>query len=533
MNKLYACILFLVWRNYSISGELTNVENYVQDKSIILHESQENGNTSNGNLKIGKVEKDDKSNIVNQHKIEVPFTINTETEGKLASKDPINNENPNLPIDRNNEKVEIGVPVEEEKNVSQKNGAKTEKIETDEDNISKGFKDKIHEYNRSALHIMNTTKVSNKYEDKFDKILNFYYDDLLEKEKNKNERETNNSIILKEVNKETLLNFNDLKDEITQKKSEPTGETITKYVNTLLKDGEMVLKLNTNKFFNRMFKLIVREKLMYTVCYNEKISKNGRTTKNEEEISENVSTDGSNNRKMSNKQCGENCFLSRFRKEIIYKEEDIYNYYVSLEKLFKKSEIYMKTDMISKYFKFYPTKKIIYNFENVINNNIFIESVRSILFDSYKNDEKSIYTSFAVVVDSLFSLIREEAIIEDMRVYIERFFKDIGLLNQKVLTFLKTELFNESMPYQVPNLTKKNFEHILVKIYLRSVLENILNKKISHRIGNKEIHLKFSFIDNSETIDSGDLDKIVMEENLPSNASEQDVLCKFIPIKKR
>ncbi|ETB59902.1 hypothetical protein, variant [Plasmodium yoelii 17X] len=427
----------------------------------------------------------------------------------------------------------MGVPVEEEKNVSQKDGAKTEKIETDEDNISKGFKDKIHEYNRSALHIMNTTKVSNKYEDKFDKILNFYYDDLLEKEKNKNERETNNSIILKEVNKETLLNFNDLKDEITQKKSEPTGETITKYVNTLLKDGEMVLKLNTNKFFNRMFKLIVREKLMYTVCYNEKISKNGRTTKNEEEISENVSTDGSNNRKMSNKQCGENCFLSRFRKEIIYKEEDIYNYYVSLEKLFKKSEIYMKTDMISKYFKFYPTKKIIYNFENVINNNIFIESVRSILFDSYKNDEKSIYTSFAVVVDSLFSLIREEAIIEDMRVYIERFFKDISLLNKNVLTFLKTELFNEATPYQVPNLTKKNFEHILVKIYLRSVLENILNKKISHRIGNKEIRLKFSFIDNSETIDSGDLDKIVMEENLPSNPSEQDVLCKFIPIKKR
>lgn len=533
MNKLYACILFLVWRNFSISEELTNVENYVQDKSIILHESQENDNASNGNFKIGKVEKDSKSNIVNQYKIDVPFTINPETEGKLVSKDLINNENPNLPIDKNNEKVEVTIPVEESKNISQKDDTKTEKIETYDDNISNGFKDKMHESNRIALNIMNTTKVSNKYEDKFDKIINFYFDDLLEKEKTENERETNNSIILKEGGKETLLNFNDLKGEITKKKNEPNGETITKYINTLLKDGEMVLKLNTNKIFNRIFKLIVREKLMYTLCYNENKSKNGSTTENEEKISENISTDGSNNRKMPNKHCGEKCFLSRFREEIIYKEEDIYNYYVSLEKLFKKSEIYMKTDMISKYFKFYPDEKITYNFENVINNNIFIESVRSILFDSHKNNGKSIYTSFAVVIDSLFSLIKEEIIIEDMRAYIERFFKDIDLLNQKVLSFLKTELFNEATLYKVPNLTKKNFEHILAKIYSRSVLENILNRKISRRIGNKENRLKFSFIDNSETIDSVDLDKIVMEPTLPINTSEQDVLCKFIPIKKR
>ncbi|CAD2102513.1 conserved Plasmodium protein, unknown function [Plasmodium vinckei] len=533
MNKLYACILFLVWRNFSISGELTNVENYVQDKSIILQESQENVSAPNENLKIEQVEKDGKIDIVNQYKIEVPFTINLETEGKLVSKDLINNENPNLSIDRNKEQVKMDRPDEEAKNITQKDDVKIEKIESDEDNVSNGFKDKIHETNRSELNIMNTIKASNKYEDKFDKITNFYFDDSLEKEKNENEKEANKSIILKEVNKETLLNFNGMKDEITQKVNDPNGEIITKYANMLLKDGGMTLKLNINKFFNRMFKLITREKLMYTLCYNEKTSKNGGTTENKEEISENGSTHGSINRKMLNKNCGEKCFLSRFKEEITYKEEDIYNYYVSLEKLLKKSEIYMRTDMVSKYFKFYPVEKINYNFENVINNNIFIESVRSILFDSYKNDEKSIYTNFAVVIDSLFSLIREEVIIEDMRVYIERFFKDIDLLNQKVLSFFKDELFSEAKQYQVPNLTQKNFEHILAKIYSRSVLENILNKKISHNIGNKQNRLKFSFLDNSDTIDPVALDKIVMEEKLPSNESEKDVLCKFIPIKKR
>ncbi|SCM03481.1 conserved Plasmodium protein, unknown function [Plasmodium chabaudi chabaudi] len=533
MNKLYACILFLVWRNFSISGELTNVENYVQDKSIILHGSQENGNKSDENLKIEQVEKDGKIDIANQYKIDVPFAVNPEVEEKLVSKDLVNNENPNSPIDKNNEKVEIDRPDEEAKNIAQKDDAKIEKIETDDDNISNGFKDKIHETNRRELNIMNTIKASNKYEDKFDKIVNFYFDDSLEKEKSENEKEANNSIILKEVNKETLLNFNGMKDEITKKINEPNGDIITKYANTLLKDGGMALKLNVSKFFNRMFKLIVREKLMYTLCYNEKTSKNGDTTKNEEEISENGSANGSTNRKMLDKNCGEKCFLSRFKDEITYKEEDIYNYYVSLEKLLKKSEIYMKTDMVSKYFKFYPVEKINYNFENVINNNIFIESVRSILFDSYKNDEKSIYANFAVVIDSLFSLIREEAIIEDIRVYIERFFKDIDLLNQKALSFFKDELFSEAKQYQIPNLTQKNFEHILAKIYSRSVLESILNKKTSHRIGNKQNRFKSSFLDNSETVHPVALDKIVMEENLPSNESEKDVLCKFIPIRKR
>ncbi|GAW79228.1 hypothetical protein, conserved [Plasmodium gonderi] len=410
-----------------------------------------------------------------------------------------------------------------------------------------------------------------------------------------------------ESNSENLVNKKELP------KGNKRDEMIKEYVSILLNNGEKILKENVSHFLKRIFNLIVKEKLMTSMCHNgEETSTNVKLkeVKNfvgageKESNCDNVGCDKRNkeNCRESEKSCPEDeknhrereknhqesekshqgsekghqgdkeyapgekrsteknaspkkCFLSKLKDAKFFNEDDLYKYYISLEDMLKDRKIQRKNDKVSKYLTFHPVENIREHFENIANNNIFIESLRIILFDSHKKHEQDVYSSFVVVIDTLFSLIKEQKGIKDMYTYVQLFFEDLNKLNMKVLDSLKVSSMNESKLFDIPDFTITNFEYILSKIYSRSVLANILSEKMDNLdinnllqfLKNRVNNFNFSFIDNSVSVTTGpsaeillstasistetvSADKIQMNNFLMES---DNTLCKFIPIKKK
>ncbi|ETW20426.1 hypothetical protein PFFVO_00659 [Plasmodium falciparum Vietnam Oak-Knoll (FVO)] len=234
------------------------------------------------------------------------------------------------------------------------------------------------------------------------------------------------------------------------------------------------------------------------------------------------------------------CFLSNIKNEEFYKAPDLFKYYISLEKMLRSSSVRSKTDRISKYFTFYPVSMDKEYYEEKINNHVFLEAVRNILFDldeGNKKDKKKVFSSFVIVVDTLISLIKKEKVVKEMYMFIHLFFQDLNLLNKKILDILLKSSFKPGASFNIPDFNKKNFEFILSRIYTRYVLNNLLNKtfnnsdtiNMSDFLNNKIKPFNFSFTETSvnllknEGIQIKDDDLLVSEENL----------CKYIPIKKK
>ncbi|ANQ06168.1 Uncharacterized protein PCOAH_00006010 [Plasmodium coatneyi] len=340
-------------------------------------------------------------------------------------------------------------------------------------------------------------------------------------------------------------------------------EMIKGYANVLLNERKNVLKTNVRNFLSRVFNLIVREKLMTRMCHGGE-QQNGADKSKGVECAKRktgdcnggkaptpgASTDPSSNPTVDPRGDPENCGLPKLSATKFYQSQDLYNYYNSLEEMLKSRSIRWKTDRVSRYFTFYPSKKIKDNVEDVMENKIFIESVRSILFDSHEKKEQTVYTSFAVVVETLFSLIKEEKVIADMHSYVNLFFQDLGILNVKVLNFLRnSSTENSNFLGPLDDLSLANFEYILAKIYSRSVLANILSTKMNHADSKKlskflmsrNNDLKFTFLEKVEIVNSAipseDASAVVLRNegdqvNVPIPVAD-DTLCKFIPIRKK
>eukprot|EP00366_Plasmodium_knowlesi_P003511 XP_002261008.1 hypothetical protein, conserved in Plasmodium species [Plasmodium knowlesi strain H] len=345
---------------------------------------------------------------------------------------------------------------------------------------------------------------------------------------------------------------NNPKEEI--QKGNKNDEMIKGYANVLLNERKNTLKENVRNLLSRVFNLIVREKLMTRMC--QRGEQQDREDKSKGEgCAKRKNCECSDGKKptpsSSDNPRGDptNCGLPKLSTNKFYQSEDLYNYYISLEEMLKSRMIRWKTDRVSKYFTFYPSKKIKDNLEDVTENKVFIESVRSILFDSHNKKEQNVYTSFAVVVETLFSLIKEEKVIVDMYSYVNLFFQDLDILNSKVLHFLiNSSIENSNFLIPPDDLSLTNFEYILAKIYSRSVLANILSKKMNHSDSKKlsdflisrNNDLKFTFLEKVEILDSAipneDGSSMVLR-NSGDQASgpvqvDDDTLCKFIPIRK-
>ncbi|SOV11176.1 conserved Plasmodium protein, unknown function [Plasmodium sp. gorilla clade G2] len=370
-------------------------------------------------------------------------------------------------------------------------------------------------------------------------------------------------------------------------KEEKNFVMIKEFVKFLSSREENVLISNVNFFLKRIFNLILREKIITGMCpdeqKNEEIEKVERKEnigviknedpknyedkeKNKETTHDDVTTnyddkeknddDKDNyseylkknkncnlNKKLKIKDCNKNsvnCFFSNIKNEEFYKAPDLFKYYISLERILKSSSIRSKTDRISKYFTFYPVSLDKEYYEEKINNDVFIEAVRSILFDSHegnKKNKKKIFSSFIIVVDTLISLIKEEKVVNEMYMFIHLFFQDLNLLNKKILDILLKSSFNPGKTYYIPDFNKQNFEFILSKIYTKYVLNNLLNRKFNNQdtinmsqfLNNKIKPFNFSFIENNvhllknQSVPIKDDDLLISEENL----------CKYIPIKKK
>ncbi|KJP88378.1 hypothetical protein AK88_01994 [Plasmodium fragile] len=348
------------------------------------------------------------------------------------------------------------------------------------------------------------------------------------------------------------------------------------YANVLLNEGKNVLKANVRTFLSRVFNLIVREKVMTRMCQRggeqqekgdkwkgEKCAKSssgdcnggkapvpGAPADPPVDRKTNPPVDRKTNPTVDRKADPANCRLPKPSGTKFYQSEDLYHYYNSLEEMLKSRSIRWETDRVSRYFTFYPIKKIKDNLEEVMDNKIFIESVRSILFDSHEKNEKTVYSSFAVVIETLFSLIKEEKVIADMYSYVNLFFEDLDILNLKVLNFLRNssnENYNFLGP---PDLSLNNLEYILAKIYSRSVLANILSTKMNHSdsknfskiLMSRNNDLRFTFLEKVEIVQSvipseGASSAMVLRNeggqvDVPMPVAD-DTLCKFIPIRKK
>ncbi|EDL43646.1 hypothetical protein, conserved [Plasmodium vivax] len=377
------------------------------------------------------------------------------------------------------------------------------------------------------------------------------------------------------------------------------------YANVLLNEGKHVLVGNVRNFLSRVFNLIVREKIMTRMCHRggeASIERSGepvgersgeptgersgdptgersgdptgersgeptgersgeptgersgeptaeRSGEPTAERSDEPTAERSDEPTADPKGDPTNCRLPKRSATKFYQSEDLYNYYSSLEEMLKGRGIRWKTDRVSRYFTFSPSKKIKDNFEEVMNNKVFIESVRSILFDSHKKNKKAVFSSFAVVVETLFSLIKEEKVIADMYSYVKLFFQDLDILNLKVLHFLSSSSTENTQFVGPPDLSLTNFEYILAKIYSRSVLANILSPKMNHSDSKKlsklltrrENNLKFSFLEGVKMVHSAipseGVSAVVLgnaggQVNVPIPGAD-DTLCKFIPIRKK
>ncbi|KMZ89001.1 hypothetical protein PVBG_02972 [Plasmodium vivax Brazil I] len=329
------------------------------------------------------------------------------------------------------------------------------------------------------------------------------------------------------------------------------------YANVLLNEGKHVLVGNVRNFLSRVFNLIVREKIMTRMCHRggeASIERSGEPTAERSgeptaERSGEPTAERSDEPTADPKGDPTNCRLPKRSATKFYQSEDLYNYYSSLEEMLKGRGIRWKTDRVSRYFTFSPSKKIKDNFEEVMNNKVFIESVRSILFDSHKKNKKAVFSSFAVVVETLFSLIKEEKVIADMYSYVKLFFQDLDILNLKVLHFLSSSSTENTQFVGPPDLSLTNFEYILAKIYSRSVLANILSPKMNHSDSKKlsklltrrENNLKFSFLEGVKMVHSAipseGVSAVVLgnaggQVNVPIPGAD-DTLCKFIPIRKK
>ncbi|SOV21024.1 conserved Plasmodium protein, unknown function [Plasmodium sp. DRC-Itaito] len=382
-------------------------------------------------------------------------------------------------------------------------------------------------------------------------------------------------------------------------KEEKNFVMIKQFVKFLSSREENVLISNVNFFLKRIFNLILREKIITGMCPDEQNEeteklerkenidvikkedpknyqdkeKNKETThdgttnydgkeknydgkeKNDDDKEKN--DDGKDNyleyfkknrncnlnKKLKIIDCNKNslnCFFSNIKNEEFYKAPDLFKYYISLERMLKSSSIRSKTDRISKYFTFYPVSLDKEYYEEKINNDVFLEAVRSILFDTHegnKKNKKKIFSSFIIVVDTLISLIKEEKVVNEMYMFIHLFFQDLNLLNKKILDILLKSSFNPGTTYYIPDFNKQNFEFILSKIYTKYVLNNLLNRKFNNQdtinmsqfLNNKIKPFNFSFIENNvhllknQSVPIKDDDLLISEENL----------CKYIPIKKK
>ncbi|SOS76691.1 conserved Plasmodium protein, unknown function [Plasmodium sp. gorilla clade G1] len=398
--------------------------------------------------------------------------------------------------------------------------------------------------------------------------------------KKKQKRE--NGIIKDDTAKDKDL-YSYTKDPITlhkkKLKEEKNFVMIKEFVKDLSSRDENVLISNVNIFLKRIFNLILREKIITAMCsdvQNEGIEnnntqmkgkqikdaqmkgkQNNNTQMNDAQMNDAQNYDGKDNNseclknnkncnfdnKIKIKDCSKgsiSCFLSNIKNEEFYKAPDLFKYYISLEKMLRSSSIRSKTDRISKYFTFYPVSMDKEYYEEKINNHVFLEAVRNILFDldeGNKKDKKKVFSSFVIVVDTLISLIKKEKVVKEMYMFIHLFFQDLNLLNKKILDILLKSSFKPGASYNIPDFNKKNFEFILSRIYTRYVLNNLLNKtfnnsdtiNMSDFLNNKIKPFNFSFTETSvnllknEGIQIKDDDLLVSEENL----------CKYIPIKKK
>lgn len=388
--------------------------------------------------------------------------------------------------------------------------------------------------------------------------------------KKKQKRE--NGIIKDDTAKDKDL-YSYTKDPITlhkkKLKEEKNFVMIKEFVKDLSSRDENVLISNVNIFLKRIFNLILREKIITAMCsdvQNEGIEnnntqmkgkQNNNTQMNDAQMNDAQNYDGKDNNseclknnkncnfdnKIKIKDCSKgsiSCFLSNIKNEEFYKAPDLFKYYISLEKMLRSSSVRSKTDRISKYFTFYPVSMDKEYYEEKINNHVFLEAVRNILFDldeGNKKDKKKVFSSFVIVVDTLISLIKKEKVVKEMYMFIHLFFQDLNLLNKKILDILLKSSFKPGASFNIPDFNKKNFEFILSRIYTRYVLNNLLNKtfnnsdtiNMSDFLNNKIKPFNFSFTETSvnllknEGIQIKDDDLLVSEENL----------CKYIPIKKK
>ncbi|CDO62699.1 conserved Plasmodium protein, unknown function [Plasmodium reichenowi] len=383
------------------------------------------------------------------------------------------------------------------------------------------------------------------------KETNIYEDSKKKKQKKENE------IIKDDTSKDKDL-YSFPKDPITlhkkKLKEEKNFVMIKEFVKDLSSRDENVLISNVNIFLKRIFNLILREKIITAMCsdvQNEGIQNNDTQKKGTQNYDgkDNNSECLKNNKncnfdtKIKIKDCNKgsiSCFFSNIKNEEFYKAPDLFKYYISLERMLRSSSIRSKTDRISKYFTFYPVSIDKEYYEEKINNHVFLEAVRNILFDLHegnKKDKKKVFSSFVIVVDTLISLIKQEKVVKEMYMFIHLFFQDLNLLNKKILDILLKSSFKPGTSYNIPDFNKKNFEFILSRIYTRYVLNNLLNRTFNNSdtihmsdfLNNKIKPFNFSFTETSvnllknESIQIRDDDLLVSEENL----------CKYIPIKKK
>ncbi|SBS95201.1 conserved Plasmodium protein, unknown function [Plasmodium malariae] len=582
--KLYILVLFVALSYYCCSFGKSEQEKFELGKNngirdIVFNEVNEKENLTKNILVDKDINNDDDKKILDQMKNGNPISFDISggieisgdnEKGEDEEKNKGKNEGENEEKNKGKNEGE-----NEEKNKG-KNERKNEVYGKGINNPSFGEKEEGNIANdeekittEKGSNLMKSIDVPKNYEKTFEELLNMGDEDLsenMEKPEGKNMMSiSGNEKPKQDANNIDLKVNNDMVIPTKEQQQEENHSRIKGYVRTLLNEEKINLKLNINKFFKKIFNLIVREKIMSTLCSRqEEVPKEVKleevktsATRNDllnlpsEQNMQNENDEGNTQKSTNNegvvselKSYSKNkpakCPLSKLSKRQFYKTEDIYSYYTSLEEMLKNRKIRIKTDSASKHFTFHPIEKAKEDFERMVNNNIFIEAVRTILFDSYNKKEKYVYSSFAIVIDTLFSLIKEEKVVTDMYKFVRLFLKDLNMLNWKILDFLKKTSFNGVKLHHIPNLSKTDFEFILAKIYSRSVLGNILSNnsnssymsKISKTLkNNSERFLKFSFLENSEY-----KDKIISNEGSrlkDSLSFDDESLCKYIPIKKK
>ncbi|CRG98120.1 conserved Plasmodium protein, unknown function [Plasmodium gallinaceum] len=348
---------------------------------------------------------------------------------------------------------------------------------------------------------------------------------------------------------------------ILSKRDEKNYNKIMGYSYILLSEINNDTKLIFNTYLKRIFDLLLSEKLVINMC-----NSSGEISFNlSEELIKvprfNCNTSNININNLSNKKCNKyikecksekestakdcnqkilNCFLSFIKNGDYLIVDHLYEYYSSLEDIIKKTELRNQMDYLYKNYTFHPLEENKDVLKKKVHNKIFIEALGTILFNKYRKNKKYLYSSYIIVIDTLFSAIRKKIVASDMFKFVESFFVNIFLLHKKFLGFLlRSPFYIKYKLFYTPNLSKRNFENTLTRIYSSSVLDDLLNNELDDskpeeplkNTTNGKKEEKYNFIEISKNSNESLLNSNNQIQNALSG--ENDVLCKYIPIKKK